>query len=156
MGTASSGQVSPNDCDVSLLWLIRKWTKASSDDTVQVVTVNPTSEADKVPRFMTHPTAVRCLLPIALTDLAEPYLITGSADVIRAYDVSSIEEPEILSEIDAHWHDVTALRLWMRKFTGADGYTRIEPWVLSASLDGTLRKWKLSGMCDLLPCRILE
>ncbi|KAK0210337.1 WD40-repeat-containing domain protein [Desarmillaria ectypa] len=121
------------------------WT-ASSDDTVQVVTVNPTSEAEKVPRFMTHPTAVRCLLPIVLTDLAEPYLITGSSDVIRSYDVSSIEEPEILGEIDAHWHDVTALRFWMRKFTGKDGCTRVEPWVLSASLDGTLRKWRLSEL----------
>ncbi|OBZ75742.1 hypothetical protein A0H81_04463 [Grifola frondosa] len=41
-------------------------------------------------------------------------------DVIRVYDVSAPEEPELLSEVDAHWHDVTALRLWMRRSATED------------------------------------
>jgi WD40 repeat protein len=85
-------------------------------------------------------------LPLTLTDLAEPYLITGAGDVIRVYDISSLKEPELIHEVDAHWHDVTALRLWIRKSVGADKKTRIEPYIVSTSLDGTIRKWRLSGM----------
>jgi len=89
--------------------------------------------------------AVRSILPLSLTDLGEPYIITGAGDIIRVYDVSTLEEPELVGEVDAHWHDVTALRLWVRKTTGDDGKTRVEPWIISASLDGTIRKWKLQG-----------
>jgi hypothetical protein len=127
----------------------------------------------RVPPALTHPVAVRCLLPLALTPLGEPYLLTGAGDVIRAYDLTTVEEPEALGATDAHWHDVTALRLWLRRVvppssatSGQDGgntekqgedktatsttatataQVRVEPWVVSASLDGTLRKWKLLG-----------
>ncbi|KAF9013557.1 WD40 repeat-like protein [Hymenopellis radicata] len=126
------------------------WT-ASADDTVQVVALNSASEADKIPRLIAHPTAVRCLLPISLTDLAEPYLITGADDSIRSYDISSLQEPDLLGVVDAHWHDVTELRLWMRTTSGDDGQIRVEPWVISASLDGTLRKWRLSELLSPPP-----
>lgn len=81
-----------------------------------------------------------------MTDLAEPYLITGAGDVIRVYDVSSLQEPELINEVDAHWHDVTGLHLWIRQTVGADSKTRVEPWVVSISLDGTIRKWRLAGL----------
>jgi hypothetical protein len=137
------------NCWYHHLWMFDQ--TASSDDTVQVLPdaaalPDVTSSAvSRPPRPISHPVAVRCILPLALTDLAEPYLITGAGDIIRAYDVSSLEEPELIGEVDAHWHDVTALRLWVRKFVGSDGRTRVEPWVVSASLDGTIRKWRLSG-----------
>lgn len=119
---------------------------ASSDDTVQVVHENSSlPKAPKPPPPIAHPAAVRAILPLSLTDLAEPYLITGAGDIIRVYDISSLDEPEFLGAIDAHWHDVTAIRLWIRKYVGDDGKTRIEPWIISASLDGTIRKWRLSG-----------
>ncbi|KAJ6618326.1 WD40-repeat-containing domain protein [Mycena sp. CBHHK59/15] len=122
------------------------WT-ASADDTVQVLP-DPTSPQPTTipPVSITHPAAVRCILPLSVTDLAEPYLITGAGDVIRVYDVSSIREPELINEVDAHWHDVTALRLWVRKSVGTDNKTRVEPWVVSTSLDGTIRKWRLSAL----------
>lgn len=90
---------------------------------------------------------MKALLPLQLTPLAEPYLLTGAGDVIRAYDVSAPDEPELLAETDGHWHDVTALRLWMRrsKVEGEPGKVRVEPWVVSASLDGTIRRWRLNG-----------
>ena len=68
--------------------------------------------------------------------------------MIRLYDLSTISEPEILGEIDAHWHDVTAIRLWMRTSKNEAGQTRIEPWIVSTSLDGTIRKWRFSGKYD--------
>lgn len=117
---------------------------ASSDDTVQIVD-QPPSDSKKPPPPIAHPVAVRSLLPLSLTDLAEPVVITGAGDMIRVYDLSTPEEPELISEIDAHWHDVTSIRLWVRKTVGDDGKTRVEPWVVSASLDGTIRKWRLHG-----------
>lgn len=106
----------------------------------------PSSSAKAIPPIQ-HPTAVKTILPLSLTALGEPYLLTGSGDVIRVYDVSSLHEPELIAETDGHWHDVTALRLWIResKIEGEPGKVRREPWVVSASLDGTLRRWKLTG-----------
>ncbi|KAI0664951.1 WD40 repeat-like protein [Cubamyces menziesii] len=145
------------------------WT-ASTDETVQVVphpapppasasaSTSPSSAASnpaasKPPPPIQHPAAVRALLPLGLTPLAEPYLLTGAGDVIRVYDVSSPEEPELLAEVDAHWHDVTALRLWMRRSAveGPPGAVKVEPWIVSASLDGTIRRWRLSELLQPPP-----
>ncbi|KAI0080613.1 WD40 repeat-like protein [Panus rudis PR-1116 ss-1] len=131
------------------------WT-ASLDETVQVlehppVTSTPNSNQTKPIPPISHPTAVKALLPLSLTPLSEPYLLTGSGDVIRVYDVSSPEEPELLHEVDAHWHDVSALRLWVRKTTMEDGKVMVEPWIVSASLDGTIRKWRLADLLQPPP-----
>ncbi|KAI0646914.1 WD40 repeat-like protein [Trametes meyenii] len=134
------------------------WT-ASTDETVQLVphpapTPIASMPATKLPRPIQHPAAVKALLPLALTPLAEPYLLTGAGDVIRVFDVSSPDAPELLAEVDAHWHDVTALRLWMRR-SAVDGESlgkvRVEPWVVSASLDGTIRRWRLSELLQPPP-----
>ncbi|THH13607.1 hypothetical protein EW146_g6626 [Bondarzewia mesenterica] len=74
---------------------------------------------------------------------AFPYLLGASGDVIRVYDISSLEEPEFIREVEGHWHDVTHLRVWLRK--RKDGLGK-EVWILSASLDGTIRKWKLAEL----------
>jgi len=132
---------------------------ASSDDTAQIIPdafLFPNSSSPvplKPPRPISHPTAVRCILPLSLTDLAEPYIITGSGDVIRIFDIASLEEPEpeLVGLIDGHWHDVIGLQMWVRRLVGADGRTRIEPWIISASLDGTIRKWRLSELLTSLP-----
>jgi hypothetical protein len=42
------------------------------------------------------------ILSLPRTDLFEPYLITAGGDVLRTFDVSSLQEPECLSEIDGH------------------------------------------------------
>ncbi len=127
---------------------------ASTDETVHIIPhvapAQPPAPGTKPIPPIQHPTAVRTILPLSVTPLGEPYLLTGSGDVIRVYDVSSPEEPELIAEIDAHWHDVTALRLWIRKsqVEGEPGKVRVEPWIVSASLDGTLRRWKLDGELD--------
>ncbi|KAH9946236.1 WD40 repeat-like protein [Epithele typhae] len=125
------------------------WT-ASTDETVHVVP-HPAPENSAQTRPLPpieHLTAVRAMLPLACSPLAEPYLLTGAGDIIYAYDVSSPDLPELLGQTDGHWHDVTALRLWVRKteVEGEPGKTRVEPWVVSASLDGTLKRWKLSEL----------
>ena len=95
---------------------------------------------------LTHPVAVRAILPLNLTNLSESYLLTAAGDVLRIYDISTLDEPEFIGEVDAHWHDIIAIRLWMRKFVGGDGKARIEPWIITTSLDRTIRKWKLTGL----------
>jgi WD40 repeat protein len=129
---------------------------ASLDETVQVLDLSSTEPPNQssIPMSIQHPTGVRCILPIGLTDLCEPYLITGAGDILRVYDVSSLKEPELINEIDAHWHDLTDIHLWIRKTVADDGagITRVEPWVISASLDETIRKWKLSGQSFLSYC----
>lgn len=92
--------------------------------------------------MIAHPVSVRCLLPLPLTELQHSYLITGAGDKLRTYDISDLEEPELLSEIDAHAHDVTSLACWVQR--GASDSGKPE-WIVSGSLDGTIRKWRLSG-----------
>jgi len=126
--------------------------EASADETVQVIldksmSIDDYSNPSTKPfKPLTHPVAVRAILPLNLTNLSEPYLLTAAGEILRVYDVSTLDEPEYIGEVDAHWHDITAVRLWMRKFTGDDGKARIEPWIITTSLDGTIRKWKLTGL----------
>jgi hypothetical protein len=126
--------------------------KASADETVQVVLDKSmpmddcSSSTTKPFKPLAHPVAVRAILPLNLTNLSEPYLLTAAGDVLRIYDISTLDEPEYISEVDAHWHDIIAVRLWMRKFVGGDGKPRIEPWIITTSLDRTIRKWKLAGL----------
>ncbi|PFH49111.1 hypothetical protein AMATHDRAFT_76392 [Amanita thiersii Skay4041] len=123
------------------------WT-ASADDSVQILpdVTNPT--AVKRPSSISHPSAVRAILPLGLTSVAEHYLVTGAGDVIRTYDITNLEEPELLGEVDAHWHDVTSIRLWLRKVVEKDGRSQVLPWIVTTSLDGTIRKWKLSELLN--------
>ncbi|KAI9569051.1 WD40-repeat-containing domain protein [Boletus coccyginus] len=126
------------------------WT-ASSDETVQITSYPPDPALTRSIPPLHHPLPVRAVLPFSLTPLAEPYVVTAYGDVIRLYDLSTISEPEILGEIDAHWHDVTAVRLWMRTSKNEAGQTRIEPWIISTSLDGTIRKWRYSELATSTP-----
>ncbi|KAG6874300.1 hypothetical protein C0995_001525 [Termitomyces sp. Mi166 len=129
------------------------WT-ASADGTVQVLNRASTNSVKKPPPPIEHPVPVRSILPLALTELGEPYILTGAGDIMRVYDVSTAGEPELIREMDTHWHDITAIRLWKRVTTGSDRVTRIEPWIISTSLDGTIRKWRLSEL--LSPSPILK
>ncbi|KAI5987553.1 WD40-repeat-containing domain protein [Pisolithus albus] len=126
------------------------WT-ASSDETVQITMYPPDPSVPKSTPPLIHPLPVRALLPLSLTPLAEPYVVTAYGDVIRLYDISTAFEPEVVGEIDAHWHDVTAVRLWLRTSHDAAGRIKIEPFIVSVSLDGTVRKWHLSELLTSTP-----
>ncbi|PPQ78522.1 hypothetical protein CVT25_011794 [Psilocybe cyanescens] len=127
------------------------WT-ASADDSVRLLFQGPSdSDTKKLTKPIPHPVAVRAILPLSLTDLGEPYLLTAAGDILRTYDVSELDEPDLLSEVDAHWHDITAIKLWMRRTVGEDGKTRVEPWIVTISLDKTIRKWRLSELLNPSP-----
>jgi hypothetical protein len=82
------------------------------------------------------------------------YVVTGSTDeTIRVWDLSSIEllpqservkagregTTGLVRTVEGHYDEVNELKLWFRK-------ANQEIWVISASLDGTLRRWKLSDL----------
>lgn len=125
-------------------FVLIKFCLASADETVQVRNLVD-APGKRTPPPITHSKDVRCLLPLYLTDLREPYIITGSGDFLRVYDVSTVEEPELLNQVESHWHDVTHIRLWMRQSTDENNQKKVEPWIVSTSLDATVRRWRLSG-----------
>lgn len=145
MAVGTYGQVSLPSllCSQYVLLTARLPRSASADDTAQIL-AQPDA-AGPTPKPLVHPVAVRALLPLALTDLSEPYLLTAAGDVLRTFDVSELDAPQLLSQVDAHWHDITAIRLWTRRTVGDDGKTRVEPWIVTTSLDRTIRKWRLTG-----------
>ena len=133
---------------------------ASTDSTVSLRSYPPQSKTSSI-HTVDHPQGVRCILNLADSPLSQPYIITGSGDLIRLYDVSELIRDEddintevsrsarpgkgkehLIAEVDAHFHHVTSLALWMKSIN--DGSTA-EPWIVSSSLDGTLRKWKFDG-----------
>lgn len=106
----------------------------------------PTHEGSKKIAPITHTTGFRAVLPIYLHPELDsdqfPYLLAGSGDCIRVYDISELDEVDFVREIEGHWHDVTHLRVWNQ---GSGDGARRDVWVVSGSLDGTLRRWKLLG-----------
>ncbi|GAA5835841.1 hypothetical protein JCM11251_007441 [Rhodosporidiobolus azoricus] len=125
-----------------------------------------------------HPCGVRALFPLhvspSLLSLPTPpphYLVSGGSDeLLRVFDLSSSElDPDptreqrrewrglpldlakgeklegCANEIEAHLHEVIQLRAYTAS-TGEGG--RKEIWVLSASLDGTLRRWRWEELRD--------
>lgn len=119
----------------------------------------PDAASAKAPPPLEHPAAAKALLPLSLPALSLPedladaidaYLITAYSDTLRIYDVSAPHEPELLrEETEGHWHDVVALALWLRgvdvELSNGGPKTRVEPWIVSASLDGTIQRWRLAG-----------
>jgi WD40 repeat protein len=85
---------------------------------------------------LVHPRYVKAVLP---HPNGMPYILTGSEDEhIRVWDASNLERTNKtpLSVVVAHCGEVTAFGLWM---SGS------EVKVVSASLDGTLRRWSMKG-----------
>ena len=120
---------------------------ASADETIQRHAYPPPTQPGLKPMTpITCTTGFRAVLPVylhaELDSDAFPYLLAGSGDRIRVYDISSLDEVELIREVEGHWHDVTHLRTWIQ---GSVDGTRRDAWIVSGSLDGTLRRWKLSG-----------
>lgn len=123
---------------------------ASVDKTVLF---HPLPHSDVAPSPIQHPDYVKSLLVVPTAFHPDfPLLLTGSTDEdIRVFDVSELVEsngnnPGIaaraLKPIVAHYLEVTALRPWL-KDGGEQG--KKEAWIVSSSLDNTLRRWRMAG-----------
>jgi len=113
---------------------------ASADETVKIhphSSERQDGEKKRPIKPIQHPTGVKALLPLYIPSLDETYLFTGSGDIIRSWDTSDLDDKvEQRNEIDGHWHDVTLLKAW---------FASPDPYILSAGLDGTVRRWKVKG-----------
>lgn len=124
----------------------RVWT-ASSDHTVLLsqLDLSKISENRIISLLrLEQPYYIRCALQITLPALQLNWLVTGSTDEqIRIYDLDKEDEEEEDKEeawmgmVEGHWHEVNGLAVW------DDGHKN---WILSTSLDGTLRKWELNEL----------
>ncbi|KAJ9105272.1 hypothetical protein QFC21_001639 [Naganishia friedmannii] len=121
----------------------------------------------RAPIPIPHPDYVKCvlLLPTSFHPTA-PLLLTGSVDEdIRVYDVteileqsgnthlageSTVEAREI-ANVKGHFGEVSALKCWIK-----DGEKGKEPWVVSASLDATLRRWSMKDILNPPPIPVEE
>jgi hypothetical protein len=68
---------------------------------------------------------------------------------IRVYDVSEVLEnvtregeasAKEIASVKGHFGEVSALKCWIKETESGKA-----PWVVSASLDGTLRRWSMKG-----------
>ncbi|KAI5450464.1 hypothetical protein NCC49_003086 [Naganishia albida] len=132
---------------------------SASVDTQVLFHPIPRAEPPIAPTPIVHPDYVKSLLlvPTAFHPTA-PLLLTGSVDEdIRVYDISEILENAVtlhtsgecaatakeVATVKGHFGEVTSLRAWVK-----DGENGREPWVVSASLDGTLRRWSMKDILN--------
>ncbi|GAA5986271.1 hypothetical protein JCM5350_007607 [Sporobolomyces pararoseus] len=143
------------------------WT-ASADNSVLLCSFSPSSPSTPpTPTLrIPHPTQTRALLPLHLHYPNLPYLLTTTItpeELIRVWDLGSEElEPDTkresrrdwkgiaaavpqdqplpgcIRELEGHTNDVSSLSTYVleNEETG-----KKEVWILSAGLDGTLRRW---------------
>ncbi|BEJ12499.1 hypothetical protein CspHIS471_0209590 [Cutaneotrichosporon sp. HIS471] len=93
---------------------------------------------------LAHPRYVKAILP---HPNGMSYILTGSEDEhIRVWDTSNLERTNKMpmSVVVAHCGEVTAFGLWTCKQEGGP----LEVKVISASLDGTLRRWSMKELLN--------
>lgn len=75
--------------------------------------------------------------------------MTAAGEGIYTYDIEEFRsgegEASLLGVIDAHAHNVTALGVWFKESDDIQKAGTTEILLISGSLDGTVRQWKLSG-----------
>ncbi len=87
-----------------------------------------------------HPSYVKSIL---INPNGLPYILTGSEDEdIRVWDAAAVGEAGVppVAVVPGHCGEVSALATWIRE---TDGNKEVS--VVSASLDGTLRRWTMTG-----------
>ena len=98
-----------------------------------------------VPFVISHPSSVKSILPIPIPISGQSFVLSGSEDEdIRVWNVSNMPQypARLVSTVSGHCGEVSAMKWWQEK--GSDD--EHPSWVLvSASLDGTLRRWTLQG-----------
>ena len=118
---------------------------ASTDCTVRVQKY-PKDGVDKASSLcITTSQAVKAILPLELTPIGENVLIAGSRDVLLSFEISHDGKVDRMGEVVAHWHDLTGIQPWIKKLKDAKGRLVLTPMIVSASLDGTVRRWDLHG-----------
>jgi hypothetical protein len=117
--------------------------------------------SDSQSKPIEHPEPVKFVLSLAGLGSPVPYLITAAGEAIYTYDVEEFSlgegDPTRLGVLDVHSHDVTALGVWFKRPDDIQKATGPDIRVVSGSLDGTIRQWKLGGNVSFCSsCTILN
>ncbi|SPO23117.1 uncharacterized protein UTRI_01795 [Ustilago trichophora] len=87
---------------------------------------------------------------------SQAVLTGGSDEHLRLH--SPFSEDENVVEIEGHWHEITSLALWFRSPSVSASNSSLtvlpkakneELWVVSAGLDGSIRRWNLNSIARL-------
>lgn len=113
---------------------------------------------------LVHPDFVKALVPLAfylpaeLDRFPEAVVTGGSDEHLRLYP-HVVSHPELIYQVEAHWHEVTSLAVWIRTPAPASHPTSsvlpplpphaCQVWIVSASLDGSIRRWNLTTIPTL-------
>ncbi|PKI82676.1 hypothetical protein MVES1_003972 [Malassezia vespertilionis] len=84
--------------------------------------------------LLSIPASASAILPLGVSDGEKDALITG--DVQGELEVWCMEPVHKFAAHEGHWHEITHLDRWLR----AEDKTL---WIVSTSLDGTVRRWPL-------------
>lgn len=106
---------------------------------------------DKTARFhgdpsvvLKHPSYVKSLLP---QPFGLPYILTGAEDEeVRIWDAANLQatKNQPISIVSGHCGEVTAIVPWLKAENG-----KSIPHVVTAGLDGTVRRWTIQGREEL-------
>ncbi|WFD32756.1 hypothetical protein MSPP1_003807 [Malassezia sp. CBS 17886] len=99
---------------------------------------------------ITLPAPCKAILPLAAVGVEEPLVVLGLTEGIltvwRLSDDGAHGGAVQVGQLEGHWHDITFLGAWRRTAHGADDGSPGDVWVVSAGLDGTVRRWPLSAV----------
>ncbi|SNX83266.1 uncharacterized protein MEPE_01973 [Melanopsichium pennsylvanicum] len=122
-----------------------------------------------------HKDFVKCVLPLAFSlhptyshfDRFSEAVVTGASDEhVRLFSNPFNTDGQV-NEVEGHWHEITSLAIWTRnattsisnaEFTKTTTTTTttsiptandIETWIISAGLDGSIRRWNLASIQTL-------
>lgn len=107
---------------------------------------------------LAHDDFVKTVLPLSFYLASADAVVTGGSDEhLRLFPSPPSDE---VHTVEAHWHEVSALSLYIRSPTAhtaastlpppstapADQAAPAEAWIVSASLDGSIRRFRLTSI----------
>lgn len=141
------------DDEGSRFQLIGELFGASGDKTVKGYRLSsPTTPYVTLP----HTDYVKAVLPLAFHLPDSRAIVTGGSDEhLRLFTSppASLSDEEVHT-VEAHWHEITSLSLWSRPATPSPPSdlppSQVEEaWVVSAGLDGSIRRFRLDDVPKL-------
>lgn len=114
-----------------------------------------------------HDDFVKAVLPLGLhwrshavaDEYADAVVTGGSDEHVRMFVDASASDQRHVHVVEAHWHEVSALALWKRTRATTPRLPSVLPppsaqaeaWIVSASLDGSVRRFALHTIAALDP-----
>jgi WD40 repeat protein len=105
---------------------------------------------NSTPSSIEHIGPVKCINLVTSQTGELLYLIAGTGDNLYTWDIASFalgeDKADLLSNSECHADDITSISIWEEPDTANEPQLgKPETWVVTGSLDGTIRRWRLTG-----------